>query len=60
MQKYTRLFSVFIFLIVTPVVSAATTTEPQFSYHSFASCSELESTMRDILPTTYTDGRLYK
>ena len=41
-------------------VSTATPVEPQFSYRSFASCSELESTMREILPTTYDDGRMYK
>ncbi len=33
---------------------------PEFSYHTFATCSELESTLRQILPTTYNDGRLYK
>ena len=33
---------------------------PEFSYHTFATCSELESTLKQILPTTYSDDRLYK
>ena len=33
---------------------------PQFSYQTFSTCSELESTFKQILPTIYNDGRLYR
>lgn len=33
---------------------------PEFSYQTFGTCSELEATFKQILPTTYNDGRLYK
>ncbi len=32
---------------------------PDFSYRSFASCTELESTLKQILPTTYNQPRFY-
>ncbi|MBC7498696.1 beta-propeller domain-containing protein [Candidatus Gracilibacteria bacterium] len=60
-MSYSRYLLVgFLSISVISTSFAATTPEPQFSYHAFASCSELESTMRDILPTTYSDGRMYK
>ena len=39
---------------------AATETNPDFSYQTFATCSDFENTLKQILPTTYNDGRMYK
>jgi len=57
------ILSFFVVSIVGIQVSstfAATETNPDFSYQTFATCSEFENTLKQILPTTYNDGRMYK
>lgn len=54
------LFIVSIVGIQLPSTLAATETNPDFSYQTFATCSEFENTLKQILPTTYNDGRMYK
>lgn len=39
---------------------AAIEASPDFSYQTFSTCSEFENTLKQILPITYNDGRIYK
>ncbi len=48
--------------LVSIQVHAATTPDrdAQFEYHTFATCQEFESTLKQILPTTYNNTHLYE
>lgn len=59
-----RYFSVAVIvslIVSTQTLSAATPEwDPIYEYHTFATCQEFESTLKQILPTSYNDGRFYK
>ncbi len=49
------------FFISTQYLSAASVDSgAQFEYRTFATCQEFESTLKQILPTTYNYGRTYE